>query len=101
MRWSANGASLVLRLIQMVHSYIHPSCPDLIRASTETGMRVPLSVDGRDKPGHDEVNLPSGSEHQVRNPDLDLIKQVKQAVAGDARSATRRARGAEPARSPS
>ena len=26
---------------------------------------MPPSVDGRDKPGHDEVNLPFESEHQV------------------------------------
>jgi hypothetical protein len=29
------------------------SCPDLIRASTETDTGVPPSVDGRVKPGHD------------------------------------------------
>jgi hypothetical protein len=27
---------------------------DLIRASTETGTAVPLGVDGRDEPGHDD-----------------------------------------------
>jgi len=37
---------------------------DLIRASTETGAAVSLSVDGRDKPGHDDqVNRLFGSEH--------------------------------------
>jgi hypothetical protein len=47
----------------MMHRYPQSSCPDLIRASTETGAAVPLSVDGRDKPGHDEkVYLVSESE---------------------------------------
>jgi len=60
---AATCQRLVLRLIQMVHGQIHPSCPDLIRASIETGMLVPLKADGRDKPGHDEMNLQSESEH--------------------------------------
>jgi hypothetical protein len=37
----------------MRHRYHLTSCPDLIRASTETGTAVALSVDGRVKPGHD------------------------------------------------
>jgi hypothetical protein len=38
----------------MIHLALRPSCPDLIRASTETGTAMPLSVDGRVKPGHDD-----------------------------------------------
>jgi hypothetical protein len=30
------------------------SCPDLFRASLKTPTVVPLRVDGRDVPGHDE-----------------------------------------------
>jgi len=36
----------------------------MIRASTETGATVPLSMDGRDQLGHDDyMNRLSGSEH--------------------------------------
>jgi hypothetical protein len=40
--------------VQTIWRSLQSSCPDLIRASTETGTVVPLSVDGRVKPGHDE-----------------------------------------------
>jgi Domain of unknown function (DUF4167) len=49
----------------MIHRHPQPSCPDLIRASTETGTAVPLSLDGRDKPGHDDVYRLFGSEQYV------------------------------------
>ena len=48
------AAPLVLRLIQLIRRAPLASCPDLFRASTKTGTTVPLSVDGRVKPGHDD-----------------------------------------------
>jgi hypothetical protein len=54
---------LVHWLIQMVHRDTVWSCPDLYGASTETIEAVPASVDGRDEPGHDDVNLVFASEH--------------------------------------
>jgi hypothetical protein len=48
------ASPIVLWLIQMIHRTTFTSCPDLFRASTKAGMAVPLSVDGRDKPGHDD-----------------------------------------------
>ena len=44
------------RLFRLLRSQqsLKSSCPDLTRASTKTGTAVPSSVDGRDKPGHDD-----------------------------------------------
>jgi hypothetical protein len=57
----------MLTPVRMVHRDIDPSCLDLIWASANAGMMVPLSMDAygsspwaespRVNPGHDELNL--------------------------------------------
>jgi len=47
---------LVLGFIQMTQSLPNRSCPDLVRASTETTAAVPRVADGRDKPGHKRMS---------------------------------------------
>ena len=54
---------------------INPSCPALCRASTSLSGATKKGVDGRDKPGHDELGKTMADKKQL-NPILKLVLDI-------------------------